>query len=268
MLTRARVGIRSFLKWRGAVGTVSTLQWALIKFSRPSRGRGAEKWHVRPRQAHGELTVRLRGASDLNVFGQIFVSDEFASLRGLKNVSQILDLGANAGYSSAYLLSCFPNSRVIAVEPDEQNVAVSRINLESYGDRVRLLHGAVWSERTKLCFAEERLGGGLEWARQMRDPADGRAGDVEAWDVASLIDMTGTPKIDLLKVDIEGAEVAVFGNNAKSWLPKIRNISIELHGPECEATFFRALSDFNYDLSHSGDLTFCLNLSPKAQHTT
>jgi hypothetical protein len=54
-----------------------------------------------------------------------------------------------------------------------------------------------------------------------------------------------------------------FGENSQSWMARVRNISIELHGPDCEETFFRALSDYNYDLSRAYDLTFCLHLIPK-----
>lgn len=64
---------------------------------------------------------------------------------------------------------------------------------------------------------------------------------VEALDVRSLIDMSGIERVDLLKVDIERGELAVFGESAESWIPKVRNICIELHGKDCEEAFFHAL---------------------------
>jgi hypothetical protein len=42
-------------------------------------------------------------------------------------------------------------------------------------------------------------------------------------------------------VDIERSELAVFGETAKKWLLKIRNICIETHGRDCEEVFFKAL---------------------------
>jgi hypothetical protein len=89
------------------------------------------------------------------------------------------------------------------------------------------------------------------------------AGEIEAWDVGTLIEMAGAQQVDLLKVDIERAELAVFGDTAKSWLPRIRNICIELHGPDCQEVFFQALKDFDYELSHSGELTVCRDLRLK-----
>ncbi len=220
---------------------------------------------MHPRQLQGKLLVRLRGSSDINVFNQIFIRQEYSSLRSLENVLMVLDLGANVGYSSASFLSCFPNSRVLAVEPDERNVEVCKVNLEPYGDRVQLLHGAVWSECTTLCLARGAFGDGREWATQVVRPTDGATGSVQAWDVGSLMNIAGAGKVDLLKVDIERGELAVFGDTAKKWLSKVRNICIELHGPDCEEKFFKALADFDYELSHAGGLTICKNIRPKTE---
>jgi len=176
----------------------------------------------------------------------------------------VLDLGANVGYSSAYFLSRFPDSRVVAVEPDDRNIIVCRENLKPYGDRAILLHAAVWAERTELCVSKGTFGDGREWATQVVQPRGGANGDVQGWDVGSLIDMGGSASVDLLKVDIERAELAVFGQSAQEWIPRVRNICIELHGPDCEKAFFDALSGFDYELGHSGELTMCRNIRAKA----
>ncbi len=90
------------------------------------------------------------------------------------------------------------------------------------------------------------------------------AGGVQAWDITSLLHLANRDQIDLLKIDVERAELEIFGKTAAAWLPKVRNLCIELHGPDCEEIFFNALSSFQYDLGHSGELTICTNLQPKA----
>ena len=70
--------------------------------------------------------------------------------------------------------------------------------------------------------------------------------------------------MDLLKVDIEQAELAVFNETAKNWLPRVRNICIELHGAECEEKFFDALEGFNFQLRYSGELTICTDIHAKS----
>jgi len=262
-LTRGLHFITALVKWWGTVGTPSTFQWLLVRLGRAFKVCRPAIWHSRPRQTIHPLAVRLRGSSDLEVFSQIFIYEEYLCLRNLANVSLVLDLGANVGYSSAYFLSCFPNSRVVAVEPDDQNLDVCRCNLKPYGDRVLLLHGAVWSEPAALCLSRGSYADGREWATQVVQPLSDGLGNIHAWDVCSLIDMAGAAEVDLLKVDIERSELVIFGGTAKKWLPRVRNICIELHGPDCEETFFNALAGFDYELGHSGELTICRNVRSK-----
>lgn len=245
---------------RQFAGIPVTLQWLWLRFCQEKRIARTGKWKARPHQVKEPLAVCLAATSDLRVFEQIFLWEEYSCLRNLEGVSLIMDLGANVGFSSAYFLSCFPNARVVAVEPDARNVAACRENLKPYGDRSLVLHGAVWSECTRVCLSENGGAEGREWARQVEQPQLPERGDIEAWDVQTLIDMTGKQTVDLLKVDIERGELAMFGPAARTWLTRIRNICIELHGQDCREAFFSALADFTCDLSYAGELTICRNL--------
>ena len=201
----------------------------------------------------------------MQVFHQIFIFEEYSCLRDLNEPSLVLDLGANVGFSAAYFLNIFPKTHIVAVEPDERNLVICKANLSPYGDRVLLLHGAVWSRATKLRLLKGTFGDGREWASQVDEfiEEERPSAGVQAWDVGSLIDMSGGTTVDLLKVDIERAELSVFGESVGSWLHRVHNICIELHGKDCEEVFFAALKDFDYELGHSGELTICRNLRPK-----
>jgi FkbM family methyltransferase len=258
LIERIRYFASTFVKWWRVLGGRSTLQLALFRSCWRLGVRGPKRWRAFPRSLRHELTVRLRGTTDLRVFSLIFVRQEYSSLLSLKRVSLVLDLGANVGYSSVYFLNAFPESRVVAVEPDQRNVEVCEINLKPYGDRALLLHGAVWSERTKLAISRGTYGDGREWATEVVQPPAGKGGDVQTWSVGDLIDMTGCTEVDLLKVDIEGSERVVFGDTAKSWLPRVRNLCIELHGTDCQNTFFDALANFDYELDSAWHKIGCM----------
>jgi FkbM family methyltransferase len=215
---------------------------------------------MKPRNAQHALVARLGGSSDIDVFAQIFAWEGYACLQSISSPRWILDLGANAGYSSAYLLSRFPAARVIAVEPDPSNYQLCRRNLEPYGERARVIEGAAWSTRSRLATQRGAFGDGREWATQVVASADGT---VEGYDIPSLLAMAGGEEIDILKVDIERSELEVFGGSSARWLPAVRNICIELHGPDCREVFLRALETFEYDLEYSGELTICRNLRQK-----
>jgi FkbM family methyltransferase len=196
--------------------------------------------------------VALRLAStDAEVFGQVLTDLEYAPAVA-PDARIIVDCGANIGLASAYFLSRLPLARVIAIEPFPANAELCRRNLAPYGERARVIEAAVWNSCTTLALTATA---GAEWAVQVRE--DGGAGSVRAIDIPSL----ALPVIDILKVDIEGAEAALFDETAARWLPTVRNIVIELHGPDCGARFRDALSCYHFRESHSGDLTLCLDLA-------
>lgn len=100
---------------------------------------------IQPRESEHPLFVRA-GTSDIYVFEQIFVEREYRCLDGLHDVETIVDAGANVGFASAYFVSQFKNSRVIAIEPDNQNVGALKRNLLPWNGRAVIVEGAIWSE--------------------------------------------------------------------------------------------------------------------------
>ena len=151
------------------------------------------------------------------------------------------------------------------MEPDPGNFELCRKNLEPYGDRAKVVAGAVWSKRGKLVLSRGTFGDGREWATQVRAmESQGDEATVEGWDIPSLLQLAGETQIDLLKVDIERSELELFGGEgSQAWLPKVRNICIELHGRECQEVYLHALEDFDYEPGRSGELTISRNLRPK-----
>ncbi len=95
-------------------------------------------------------------------------------------------------------------------------------------------------------------------------PSDPPENRIKAWDIPSLMELGDFSTIDLLKIDIEGAEIPLFGNGVDRWLPVTKNICIELHGRESEAVFFKALGSYEFEKAISGELTICTNLRPRA----
>lgn len=215
---------------------------------------------TKPRRANFPVVARLGGSSDADCYSQIFVFCQYAAVGDLNSPRLILDLGANVGYASAYFLSRFPSAKVLAVEPDPENFEICGKNLAPYGERATALHGAVWSRRSRLALSRSS-GDGREWAIQVREnEGDSSEEAVEAWDVPGLLQMAGAEYVDLLKVDIERGELELFGSGCEAWLPRVRNICIELHGADCERVFLDALRGYDYDLSTFGELTICRNL--------
>jgi FkbM family methyltransferase len=196
------------------------------------------------------------GTSDNFVFDQIFINEEYSGLSNIQDVKWIIDCGANVGYSAVYLLNKYPQARVIAIEPDSDNFELCSINLAPYGDRVCVIQSAIWSNKVGLVL-ERRSEDNWEWGVRVRPCKVGEKPDLDAIGIKSIIDDFAIDIVDILKIDIEGAELEVFSRNYEEWLNKLKYIAIEIHTQECREVFLKALSSLKYDSWNSEELTFC-----------
>jgi FkbM family methyltransferase len=211
-----------------------------------------------------------RGTSDIHVFHQVFLDKQYEFPIGIERdrVGLVVDCGANVGYTSVFMLKKFPNAHVIALEPDPDNFEICRKNLEPYGSRVELIRRGVWSREVSLKIVRPE-GPEFEWGIYLVEAAPDEAPDVRTTTISAILERSGLPAIDLLKIDVEGAEEVIFAEDCH-WLARVKNIAIELHGEApgrrtstaCAEAFFRAMDGYRYDLGASGEHTVCSNITP------
>lgn len=251
----------SLHKWGTTIGWRAAWTWTVHQTSSAIGFPSSAVLSLKPNSALHPVQVRLGDSSDLSVFRQIFQFHEYACMRDMPEPRVIFDLGANVGYASVYFLSRYPTVRVLAVEPDPGNFEQCRRNLAPYGDRAQVLLGAIWSRSCKLALSPGTFRDGREWSIQVREGDEiEKDVTVNAWDIPSLLQLAGADSIDLLKIDVERSELEVFNGDSAAWLPKVRNICIELHGPDCEEAFTKALAPFDFDSCSSGELTIARNI--------
>jgi FkbM family methyltransferase len=213
------------------------------------------------------VPVHLRLAtSDKDAFGQIFIRHEYAPCSRLEDIRTIVDCGANIGLASLYLLDRYPSASVLAIEPDPDNAALCRRNLEPYGERVSVETAGVWphgSWESPTRLRLDRSGGDRrDWAITVREARPDEPTDSKGVGMAAVCQRAGG-RIDLLKMDIEGTEEILFSDPDTSWLSCVRNIAIELHNERCRSSFAAALSAFEFESSRSGESVFIRNLTPR-----
>lgn len=205
-----------------------------------------------------------RNTSDRFIVRQIFRSREYDCLDSNQPIRFFVDGGGNIGATSVYLLTKFPEARAIVIEPDDTNREVCLRNLGPFLDRIEIVPRALWSESAPLHFCRSSVGAGQESAISVATCQNGETADIEGITLDDLFKRIDVSTVDLVKLDVEGAEEEIFGKGSLKWLGRTRNIVIELHGPHCERAFRHALKHFTFDESHSGDLTVCQNLSPNS----
>jgi FkbM family methyltransferase len=158
-------------------------------------------------------------------------------------VRLIVDAGANIGDSTVWYLNRFPEATVIAIEPDPENFRMLEKNCRPYGDRAVLIQAALWHNDEDVLRMVDST---MAIAKSVSKGAGDNGADCRCISVASLLKLSSSGQIDIFKCDIEGAELELFSNGSEEWLPRVRNIAIELHTPECRQTVFSATSRLGF----------------------
>jgi FkbM family methyltransferase len=179
----------------------------------------------------GRLSLREVG-SDILTFNEVIKDEVYKNiLSKLKRCETVIDLGANIGLASLYFASHYPSSKLLAVEPNPPTYEILSANLRDLvnAGRCRTLRAAVWGSEKKLvadpaqahdhysAFATRELTGEENGGETM-----------QGFPITKIISDSGFDRVDLLKVDIEGAEVELFKNDL-DWLKKVGAIAIEFH---------------------------------------
>jgi FkbM family methyltransferase len=181
--------------------------------------------------------VRLRShTTDVSVLGEIVVSRSYeAAASAAPEARTIVDLGANIGLASRWLLERFPQARIVSVEPERGNVGVLRHNLAPFAERASVIDACVGARARRVSLVTS----GREDAHSMRDVAHGADTDVVT--MSDVLSVLGSDRVDLLKCDIEGAESELFESSA-AWISGVGVLAVECHGAFTAQRLLEALS--------------------------
>lgn len=184
--------------------------------------------------------------SDKPIFFQVFYEKQY-DLYGIDFpvARRIIDGGANIGCASVYFSLRFPEAKILAIEPEKGNFSLLKKNAEPYNN-ITCLQAGIWDKNEKL-FIQNPEGGAAEF---MFDTDAINDGSINGMTIQSILDLQKWDDVDILKIDIEGAEKEVFSAPDLSWLTKVKLLIIELHDrykPNCTKTLFEALRAFDYD---------------------
>ena len=139
----------------------------------------------------------------------------------------ILDCGANIGMSVIYLKELFPKARIVAFEPERKIFQFLEKNTAAFGLKdVKLVNKAVWKEEGTIRFSNEGADASRISSLQAADNFQSYY-DVETVKLSSYMD----EPVDLVKLDIEGAEVEVV-REIEPRLRNVRHLFIEYHSFE------------------------------------
>ena len=191
------------------------------------------RYHVRVGGSAIEIALRPY-AGDFFVFHEVFGSRVYELPTAFKSrIRTVVDLGAHVGMTSLFLLDLLTDCQCVCVEPSPENFHLLRANLDAYADRVTLVEGAVAERSGSIAFDAN----GWSWGGKASDSGS-RSNRVRAFTVDEIVENAGLDSIDLLKMDVEGAEDGIF-RSSRRWMEKVGCIAIEIHEPYSLERFCR-----------------------------
>ena len=200
--------------------------------------------------------------SDKWLLNKIFNVQEYNFKIDNFNPQLILDCGANVGYSTAYFANKYPQAKIIAVEPEPLNFKMLTYNTHFF-DNVTCIHSAIWYNEGYIKLLPDMPGNTLAFMTESTSANDPEA--LKTTTLSKLLNDSGFDEIDLLKLDIEGAEREVFDDvaNPDEWLSKVKVMVIEIHDrmkTGCSHSFFKAISRHDYYMDISGENLLFINM--------
>lgn len=186
--------------------------------------------------------------SDCNVIMQNIIRGECVGGRLPPTAKFIVDGGGYIGDSAAVFLSLYPDATCLVFEPSSNSDLAAR-NLAPYACRAVLKRAIL--ARDKGSFDMIEAGTGSKTV-----PSDDGIGRFEAWTMDDVLLESPTGKIDILKLDIEGAEYEIL-RPPTNWLSAVRCLVLELHGEAAHRDVPGWLLAAGFSIERHRSLLFC-----------
>lgn len=196
--------------------------------------------HIKLHKNKHAITLRAR-SSDIHVYEDTFLWKHY-DLPYPDGPTTIIDAGAHIGLASIDFARRFPEATIIALEPHPENFALLQANTHSHAN-IHPINAALWPTEGSLEITNPEAG---TWSFQCHANQNG---DIKALTIPSLLAQFQIDSLDLLKIDIEGAEKELFAANYE-WLKHVTSIIVELHDdlvPGCSRNFYQATQNFPHE---------------------
>lgn len=229
---------------------MSTRDALLLAFPKP---KGREFGiHLTP---IGRKVFIRHGTSDIMCLQNVFLDREYDTPFPV-DPKVIIDGGANIGLTTLYFRQKFPEAKVIAIEPESSNFRMLRKNCAGLTN-VYLLNAALWPTERSLVIRDSTA---EKWAFSVIEDSDpSNAESVKAVTIPDLMRKFNLKFVDVLKLDIEGAERELFNEGTESWLGAVGQIIIELHdrfNSGCAFSFYSKITHYPFNQATKADNIF------------
>jgi len=224
---------------------ISWVKEKILKHSKPGKN------YIHTYQ--GKYRVHFNSPiSFMHTVRELFI-DEIYAFTSTNPTPLIIDCGAYIGTSILYFKTNYPQSRIIAFEPDTENYNILKKNIEGWNfDNVNIQNCAVWDKNEEMIFEQK---GGMAGRLINESGTSSRLKKIETKRLKDFLN----EKVDLLKIDIEGAEYEVL-LDCSDMLGNVDKIFIEFHADFNELHKLNEIlniltkNNFRYYIKEAGEI--------------
>ncbi|MHC1716305.1 MAG: FkbM family methyltransferase [Candidatus Dojkabacteria bacterium] len=192
---------------------------------------------------------------ELDILQKEIFSNEIYSINLKSSKPKIYDLGSHIGLSILYFKTKYPNSEIVAFEPNPNVFHILEENIEGNGIKDVILRNLALGKKdsTRKLYIDSTGYGAFSTASFTKNAWNGKQKtipiDVETKQLSKFL----SKDIDLLKMDIEGEELNILEELEESnKLKDVENILMEYH-PKEKSQFKRIknmLEKNNFELKY------------------
>lgn len=202
-------------------------------------------------------------SSDVNTFRQVFIFKEY-NFAVDRDPKFIIDGGSNIGLAAIYFANRFPGATIASIEPESGNFELLKVNTGKY-PAITPVKSGIWSSSAFLKVIDRGLG---HWGFVVEEHQQEDKDTFRAVSIGDILNQFNKAEIDILKLDVEGAEKEIFTKNYQEWLPKTKVLVVELHDrmkKGCSKAFFKALIDYDFTVEQLGENMVCYRDKPPGE---
>jgi FkbM family methyltransferase len=189
-------------------------------------------------------------------YHEIFIDQDYSLIP--ENAKVILDIGANIGLTTLYMLSKGAK-QVYSFEPSSNTLKHLRKNTEKYPNVVVIDKAISYTDHEQLTFYYSDVASSIGTLSDSTTNSTTNSEQVNTININSFISQYNLDKIDYVKIDCEGGEKAFFETITDYNLKKIQIVEGEIHEWITSHQFLDFLKDklnrcgFSFDLENKGD---------------
>ena len=196
---------------------------------------------------------------DFVTFCEVTLTETYDS--ELPSARFIIDGGGNIGLTAAYFARQYPDAVIVTVEPEGNNFELLKKNVAACPG-IHPLLGGIWNKSTNLQISDAENGNNAFTVTEVDEPV---ADSLKAFTIKEIMALHERTSIDIVKLDIEGAEKNVFASGYEDWLPSTRLLIVELHDRMqhgCSKAVFSAVSKYDFSVKIQGENLMFYNNDP------